>query len=61
LVGPIFFNTQVFSGKNEIPPISTIATSVGNYITHKPLVIFARWGNEVGGASTVNADDGRRR
>jgi hypothetical protein len=61
LVGPIFFNTQVFSGKNEVPPVSTISTSVGDYITHKPLVIFARWGNEVCGASTVNADDGRRR
>jgi hypothetical protein len=61
LVGSIFFNAQVFSGKNKVPPVSTIATSVGNYITHKPLVILARWGNEVGGASTVNADDGRRR
>jgi hypothetical protein len=48
LVGPIFFNAQVFGSENKIPPVAAIATSVGNYIAHKPLVIFAGWSNEVG-------------
>jgi hypothetical protein len=61
LVGSVFFNAQIFRGENKVPPIAAIATPVGDNITHKPLVIFAGWGNEVGGASTVNADDGRRR
>jgi hypothetical protein len=61
LVGLIFFYVQVFGGENKVPPIEAIATSVGNDITYKPLIVFARRGNEVGWASTVNADDGRRR